>query len=445
MKANFYWLFVYMPKIKNLGKVWLYFTHSKSISFLRWLKDDFDVVPWVVKLLILNMSLLRFGRWIGINMYYSIYLKAIFDNLIIISLLWSLLAFIKLFFSVPTGILDNKMNSKTILIVGKSIFVLSGILYFLAWYFSLPFIVILAIFAQGIATPMVFNTNQFLIRRLVPIKLSSKTFWLFFSFYQTGYLLAALLTAILMYFKLPIEYFFLIASWFSLLTLFSNTKTKKLDKHGLFYEIKKWALNPKLYKQVFKDLKKHNNWLNIMLIMQFLHGLMYYLWFMFIPLLAIAKDFSLIQIALLFAVMRIPHGLTFYLESFFKVDRELKVTLVSFFIIAWLIAVLAFSSNFTFMLVVSFVMSFLIATTRPMLSGMITRLISVKEQAEITWIQDFVSRWGEIAGYMIFWVLWQLIGLEIGFVWVAIGAFLLTIYVFRKKHFIKFNKRLPVE
>jgi len=429
-----------MPKIKKLWKIWVYLSNNKWGSFFKWLKEDFDAVPWVVKLLILNMSLLRFGRWIGINMYYSIYLKSIFDNLIIISLLWSLLAFIKLFFSVPTGILDNKLNSKTILIVGKIIFVLSWILYFIAWYFSLPFFVILAIFAQGIATPMVFNTNQFLIRRLVPIKISSKTFWLFFSFYQTGYLLAALLTALLIYFKLPIEYFFLIASWFSLLTLFSNTKTKKVDKHWLFYEIKKGALSPKLYRQVFTDLSKHNNWLKTMLIMQFLHGLMYYLWFMFIPLLAISKDFSLIQIAFLFAIMRIPHGLTFYLESFFKVERELIVTLVSFFIIAWLIAILALLNNFSFMIVISFLISFLIATTRPMLSWMITRLISINEQAEITWIQDFVSRWWEIIWYMIFWLLWQWLGLEIWFIGVAIWVFILTIYVFRWRKHIIFNK-----
>jgi len=428
-----------MINIKNLWKIGVYISNFKWIVSKNWIKESFNSVPEIVKLLILNMSLLWFGWGIWVNMYYSIYLKSLFDNIMLVSILGSVLALIKLFFSIPMGILNNKINSKTILIIWKLLYVCWWILYFLAGILHTPWLVVPAILATWLASPMIFNTNQFLLRRLVPIKFSSKTFWLFFSFYQTGYLIAALIAALLMYLKLPLPYFFLIASVVSLLTLISNTKNNIVDKHWVFYEIKHDILSTKKYKQIFVHLKKHTNWLRTILLMQFLHGLIYYLGFMFIPLLAVVKDFSLVQIALLFAIMRIPHSLTFYLESLFKVKQELNVTLISYLIVAGLLICLAISQDFYIMLWISLLMSFLIATTRPMVAGMITRLINTNEQAEITWMQDFMSRGWEIFGYLIFGVISYYVWLEVWFIGVAILAILLTLYILKKKKFIKFN------
>lgn len=429
-----------MVPIKKLGKVWVYLTPAHGKTFFSNMKKDFQAIPAVVKILIINMSLLRFGRGIGINMYYSLFLKTLFDNLFIVSALGSLLALTKLFFSIPIWVLDNKINSKTILIVGKMMFVIAGLMYFAAGLFGVPWLMVFAILVHGLATPMVFNTNQFLLRRLVPVHLSSKSFGMFFSTYQFGYLLAALVTAVIMKFDLPLPYFFLIGSIVTVFTLISNTKNKIVDKHGLLYEVKKEVLNLHIFKDVVYNLKKHKNGLWIMLFLQALHGLLYYLWFMFIPILAVAKDFTLIQVALLFAVMRIPHALTFYFESMISMKKELKFTLWSLFIIAALVALIAVSNSFTVMLIISFVMSFFIATTRPILAGMVTRLISVKEQAEITGVQDFVNRAGEILGYLIFGIIAQYINIEIAFVWVAIGTFMMSLYALKTRKRIRFNK-----
>jgi len=433
-----YWLFCCMA-IKTLKKIGLYVSHKKSFSTIRNLKADFDAVPMAVKLLILNMSLLRFGRWIGVNMFYSLFLKGLFDDIMLVSILVSWLAFVKLLFSVPIGILDDNLNSRKILIAGKVLFILAWLSYFGAWFFQIPWLVIVGILFWWIAGPMVFNTNQFLIRRLIPVKLASKTFGMFFSFYQTWYLIAALLTAWLVYLQLPIHYFFLIASGFSALTLLSNTKTKKIDKHGLFYEMRKEALQPIYYKKAIEHVWEHRNGLKMMLFMQAIHWLMYYLWFMFIPLLAVSKDFSLVQVALLFAVMRVPHALTVYLESFFGVKRELRVTLISFFVVAGLLIILALAKDFIVMFWIAFIMSFFIATTRPMISGMVTRLISTKEHAEITGIQEFMSRSGEIVGYMIFGVLSHYVGMEIWFIGISLWVIVFTFYVLGRQRTIIFN------
>ncbi len=432
-----------MNNIKKLWKVWVYLKEEKNESVFKKMKYTFSQVPPIVKYMIINMSLLWFGRGIGVNMYYSIYLQWIFDNIIIISILWSLLALIKLITSIPTWILDKKLNSKTILLAWKRLFIVAWILYFIAWFYSIPWLVILAIITQGIATPMVFNTNQFLIRKLMPIKLSSETFGIFFSTYQFGYLISALLTAGLMYFKLPIPYFFLIASLFTIITLFSNTKSrKKIDKHGLFYEIKKDVLNLSLYKEIIHNIRSNKKWLNTMLTIQWLHWLLYYLGFMFIPILAIAKDLSLVQIAILFAIMRIPHTLTFYLESLFKKEQEFMITIISYIWIWFLLMLITFSSSFMWMLAISFLMSVLIATTRPMISGMITRLIKAKEYAEITWIQDFITRLWEIVWYMIFGIIAQYIWLNTWFIVIAIITILYSIYALKNKKNIKlYNKK----
>lgn len=430
-----------VKNIENIDKVWVFIKHKKSDSFFQKMRKDFQEIPLLVKLMFWNMSLLRFWRGIGINMYYSVYLKWLFDNLIVVSVLWSLLALIKLAFSIPTGILDNKMNSKTILIVGKWLFIVAGVLYFIAGFFSIPRLVIIAIIAQGIWTPMVFNTNQFLIRKLVPINISSETFWLFFSFYQTGYLIAALITAALMYFKLPIEYFFLIASVFSVLTLLHNTKTKKVDKHGLFYEIKHDVLKKDLYSKVLGHLKDKTPGLKIMLLIQGLHWLLYYVSFMFIPLLALSKNMTLIDIALIFAVMRIPHSLTFYIEALFKNRWEFLVTIGCFILCAISLICLAIFPGFWVMLIFSFIMSTLTALSRPMISGIISKLIKPKEYAEVTGVQDFITRFGEIIGYLVFGIVSHYIGMSLGFVSISIAIILVSLFSFRYRNRIRETKK----
>ena len=62
-----------------------------------------------------------------------------------------------------------------------------------------------------------------------------------------------------MQFNIPLPYFFLMASGITLITLLNNTKDNIVDKHGLFYEIKKEIIKKNSFKEVLKHLKKHKN------------------------------------------------------------------------------------------------------------------------------------------------------------------------------------------
>lgn len=66
------------------------------------------------------------------------------------------------------------------------------------------------------------------------------------------------------------------------------------------------------YKRIFEDIKSYGKKMYQALGIQFFINVLNYIAFLFIPIVAIKNDLSLSQIAIVFAVMRVPYVLNFF-------------------------------------------------------------------------------------------------------------------------------------
>ncbi len=94
-------------------------------------------------------------------MFFSAYIKSIVDNALVLSLLGSGLAFVKMILSLAIGDMEEKSDFAKLLQGGKWLYVLCGLCFAAAGYFHEPLLLYVAIVLNGVANPMVFTTYTY--------------------------------------------------------------------------------------------------------------------------------------------------------------------------------------------------------------------------------------------------------------------------------------------
>ena len=69
-------------------------------------------------------------------MFFSLYVKNIVNNVLLISVIGAILSLGKMFFSIPIGEINNHANLKSVLFLSKFVYVIMGILYVLAGIYN---------------------------------------------------------------------------------------------------------------------------------------------------------------------------------------------------------------------------------------------------------------------------------------------------------------------
>lgn len=396
---------------------------------------DYREVPASIKFACWNLAIFTFGWGLGTDTFLSIFMEDLLGSFFLIGLLTASLAAVKLVLNLPIGDIDGRVDQRKFMIAGKLLYVAGSIFAFLAGYFSSAWFLIGFLFCFGIASPMVYTTYQCYIRERSSAKNSSKVFGLYNASMAVSYTGAALLSALIVPY-MELHWFYMFPIFLAIYSIRGDRKLIRQHKNPILKEIKKSVFKENIYKKVWKDLKAYDYHLRFILIIHFLWGLLDYVSFFFIPLLALTNNLSLPQIAVLFALSRMPFMLCFFFAEI--ADRRERLSLIgaSLIIASLLLAILASASSFSIIVLASVALSLCLAIIRPAADGVLTNLIMPRQRSEITGVQEFVSKSGQIAGALIFGVFSEIFSIGWAFVGIAVIFFLagLLTLVMRRYH-----------
>jgi MFS family permease len=357
-------------------------------------------LPTIVKRMALSVFLFILWRWLGADIFFGIYIEQIIDKIWIVWLLWAVLAAAKLSLSIPIAYINDKTNPKKLLTLSKIMYIIAWLCYFGAGILHSPLLIIIAVVLNGFASPILFTTNMNIIRAQTDSQEATHAFALFHTAFQWAFFIGAIIIAPFVdHIQLP--YVFLGIVLFSFISMIINITMPIEEEKGLWKTIDTYILHNNIYKKVRKDLKEYNITLYITLFLQFLYGVIDYIGFLFIPILWITNNLSLGQIAIIFAVMRIPHLLAIYFADIFdKYNKFIVVcgTYISIWIVVWW---LAFVHNFWGILWLSLLVAAWLSVTRPIILWFIGQLVQSRHKAEITGVQETFTRTWEIV-----WSIW---------------------------------------
>jgi MFS family permease len=313
-------------------------------------------------------------------------------------------------------------------------------MYMLAWlaYFSAgilqsPTLIILAVMLNGLASPVLFTTSMNIIRTQTTSQQATSAFALFHTAFQGGFFIGALAIAWIVD-SIPLYYVFLGIIVFSFISMIINITIPIPEEKWLRKTINTYIIHQNVYKKVWQDLKNYNITLYITMFLQFLYGIIDYIGFLFIPLLWLSNDLTLGQIALIFAIMRIPHLLSIYFAGMLDKYNKFIVVCTSYIAIGGVLWWLAFTHSFTGILLLSLAIAVGLSLTRPIILWFIGQLVETKHKAEITGVQETFTRTGEIVWSIGFALIAQYSTIQRGFFVVGVLFILIAVGILLQQH-----------
>ena len=428
-------------------------------------KEPTNTIPKAIKFISSSLFLFMIGRGLGTDTYFSLYVKSILGSSWGVTLIGALLALIKLIFSVPIGALNKKEDTKDILLFWKILYALCGFFFFMAGFYSSPVFLVLAVILNGIASSTTFTTYRNYYDKNATNENRSQIFWLYFSSMNIAEIVGAVISAVLVsYLELPFMYLFVII--FSLLSLVQEQKIKDRLKKNLQFLRRKKKRNLNLIKNVsnteyffwekgfiqnyFKKSFSLKPWKKMVAMLKtypkyFFSGIwsitlvniLNYIGFLFIPVISAENNLNLSQIALVFAIMKLPYLVNIIVGNLG--DRFNKKTLISIILTAMssCYVILWTCSGFILTLVLTFLISLGIALLNPICSALVSTMSKEKDKGQMAWVQEWASKLGEILWALGFWILASIVGTSWGFITVGIAVFVLWCTLFVKNLFVK--------
>jgi len=390
-------------------------------------------LPIVVKRMALSVFIFVLWRWLGADIFFGIYIEQIIDKIWIVWFLWAVLAAAKLSLSIPVAYINDKINPKYLLVLSKCMYIFAWLAYFWAGILQSPTLIIIAVVLNGLASPILFTTNMNIIRTQTDSQQATWAFALFHTVFQWGFFIGALAIAGIVD-KIPLHYVFLGIVVFSFISMIINITIPIPEEKWLRKTIDTYILHQNVYKKVRQDLKSYNITLYITLFLQFLYGIIDYIWFLFIPLLWLSNNLTLWQIALIFAIMRIPHLLSIYFAGVLDKYNKFMVVCLSYVCIGIVLWWLAFTQNFLGILLLSLAIAVGLSLTRPIILWFIGQLVEVRHKAEITGVQETFTRTGEIVWSIGFALIAQYSTIQRWFFVVGILFILVAIGILLQQH-----------
>lgn len=390
-------------------------------------------IPIVVKIVSFSFFTFMLGRWLGADTYFSIYIKYIVDNLLLVSVIWAGLSFIKMLFSLPIGKLDDHTNLKSMIFFWKFLYMLAWFSYFIAWMLNSVYFLVAWVILNGLAMPAVLNTYQTYIRLYVKDENRRRWFWLYFSSANLALVLWALIVSLFIE-KVQLPYVYLFISVFAVISIFTDNILPRLNRQKISEIIWKESFLHQFFREVFSfsnfkeicfSMRKISIKVYKSLSLEFIFNVLGYVWYIFIPIVAVKENLWLSQIAILFAVMRLPYLINlFSLDFLDKCDKKKIILLVFIFLAFMYLTLGCCASNFISILIVCFFVALWLAVIRPIISELISEHVKKWDTWTITWVSEFIWRLGEVSWALWFGILSSFIWLEKSFI--VIGLLLLV-------------------
>lgn len=396
------------------------------------MKDKFFLVPKNVRLISLSVFVFMLGWWIWWDTFYSVFIESIVENVFRVSLIWAVLPLVKLFVAPSVWELNDDSDKKHVFMFSKFLYVVSSVFYVLAWVLKSPLLLLIAVIINGIWSSATFVTYFSSVRENCNKNHSEASRWLFFTWFNGAYVVWALISAIIIsYVNLPYLYVFI--AIFSILSFlidwripFHETANKEISENHFQFVKKFWlkcfSIQP--MKKMFVSLKSSSRALWNWLWYEILYALLDYLSLLFIPLVALEHGLSLWQIALVFAMMRLPYIFNLFVSGVDEWKNKKLFIAVILVFLAWLFVLLWFNLSFPMILIVSFCIAFGLSVMKPVVSAMITEHTHKDNIWLISWAEQFATFLWNIAWSIWFWVLSSIFTMDIAFfiVWLSLAV-----------------------
>lgn len=449
-KAFVYRAAIVKPFMRTLH-LWFTMTinnQQEQFNHRTWLfsviRRDFFSIPFSIRIVSLSMFLFILGRGLWGDTFFSLYIKSIVNNVFRVSVIGALLPLIKMFFSVSIGELDDHSDIRSVIFVSKAFYVLTSISFFLAGTQHSVVLLLIAVVLNAIGWWALITSYQCMIRKYAKQNNGGTVFWLYFSCANFAYVVWGLLAAVMIkYVDLPHLYLFV--GLFAFISFLTDTKlphlSKKkikefLGKESFLHQFFREAFSFSAFRKAFESLKIANKKIYHALWFEFLYNILNYVGFLFIPIVAVQNDLSLSQVAIIFAIMRLPYVFNFFTWEFADRYNKKKFILIVLLFMSFLYALLGFRDGFASIIIISFGISFGLALIRPVISALISDYADPHAGGKITGIGEFVAKFGEVFGSLAFGAISVVLGMGNSFIVIGILLFILAIVgIARKFHF----------
>jgi MFS family permease len=127
-----------------------------------------------------------------------------------------------------------------------------------------------------------------------------------------------------------------------------------LGKESFLHQFFREAFSFSSIKIAFVSLQEASGKLYKALGYEFLFNVLNYIGFIFIPIVAIQNSLSLTQIAIIFAIMRLPYVIDFFTGEFADRYSKRRFMLIVLFFLSFLFALLGFKNDFGSIIITSF-------------------------------------------------------------------------------------------
>ena len=177
---------------------------------------------------------------------------------------------------------------------------------------------------------------------------------------------------------------------------------------------------------------------------EMLWALLDYLSMLFIPLIALEHWLALWQIALIFAMMRLPYIFnlfTSWLDEW--MNKKLFIAII-LLILAWLFALMWFDLSFVMILIVSFLIAFWLSVIKPVISALITQNTRESDIGIVSWAEQVATFLWNVLWSIWFWAISSIFSMDIWFflVWISLAVLSCLSFFKRGKEKVKNLKKI---
>lgn len=403
--------------------------------FLAIPKNIFGGIPREVRIIALSLFIYVFWRWLGWETFFSLYIDKIVDNVFWISIVSAILSLCKMFLSISAGKESDNTDIRSVILLNKIVYAFVGILYFLAWFTGYLSLLILAVLMNGIASAWMFTSYQSFIRKNTKNWERGKSFGLYYVAINISVMLGALIAAVLIKY-IDIHFLYLFIPVFTVLSMLIDKKLPQISKserkktfwnQSFIQKYMKNVFSFRPIKKVFSTLQGYSSRMYYALWFEMLFSMLNYIGFIFVPIVAIANNLSLSQIAIVFAVMRFPYIIDLFINNFSARKSKRKVLFLILLFMSLLYLLLGYHESFNNILIITFGISLWLALMRPIISAYVSDCTNPKEEWTISWIAEFVGKAGEIVWVLLFGVLSLLFGVQWSFIVVGVIVFIVSV------------------
>lgn len=241
---------------------------------------------------------------------------------------------------------------------------------------------------NGFATASLLTTYQAFIRKHSKKNVRGAIFGLYFSSLNLAYVVGALIASVIIgYVALP--YLFLFVSLFSVISFFTDQKLPSLNKRQIREFIGKDTFIHKFFieafsfyaiKKVVIKMKTYSFRMYYALGFEFLFNVLNYIGFIFIPIISVKNNLTLSQIALVFAVMRVPYLIDFFTGNIADNTSKRKFLFFALLFISFLYMLLGYNEGFWSIVIITFAISLGLSLMRPVISAFISDCINTEDE-----------------------------------------------------------------